>query len=325
MDLPPPSSLKRKLRLESLDDRAVPSTSPGDPPDTPPPQAGDPAAQASLQMWGYEVAGDGTVELGLYEADTAGLPDTAVDFTSVYDPRTGAITAATTVATAARTPISLPANPLPGHVYAYNPASGTWGGAAISSDGAFLSPAAGNTVTPIRDAAGAVEYWAVHPQTTGVLATQVAAFVPEQGQPPRTPKPVKIEIPEGSQIVLPDGTVINLPNGGTATVNPDGQVVIEGPGATTTSPGGATTPIGPGGTKVPIGWPTGTIYLPDGTTMNLPSRRPAPTLPVPPRPLPPTPTWPSHPLDPLFPPPNTVRPIYRTSPFGILTDPLNAY
>jgi hypothetical protein len=293
---PPPANLKRRLRLETLDERAVPDGNLGDPPTTPPAQPGDPAAQATQQVFAYAVEQDGAVSSGMVTAAMSGPSSGTTAYRSLFDHQSGTIIAADSNFAGQTTVLQPPANTQPNTVYYQDPATGGWDAAPLTAGNlTLLTPAAGSSVTPILAADGVGVAWAVHDQNTQVPNGTGAAPVTANAIPPGYPPGAwAITLPPGSTIRLGNGTVITLPGGGTIIVNPldggfwvlpSGQPgVVEYP-RDPSGAGGGRVPIPVGGSfDAPPQPPGSGTYTPGGPNGG-PGNAPQP-LPRPPQPNP---------------------------------------
>lgn len=253
---PPPASLKRKLRLESLDERVVPDGGPGDPPPTDPPQAGDPAAQTAQMIWAYAVLADGTVGIGYDLASSQDPSSDPTAFNSIYEPESGAIVSANASFIGTTTAIIPPATLEAGIIYSYNQTTQDWDKTQLPSGPALLTPRSGYGLTPLTLPGGSRTAWAVHPQECYLASTTQPppATMLRPGELPPPPNGVigkpHVVLPPGSVITVPGPvgpTTITLPAGGWVVVNPDGSYTVfpVGGNATHSGPSGSGT-LAPG-------------------------------------------------------------------------------
>lgn len=300
-------SLKKRLRLEALDERTVPDGSPGTPPESPPPQTGDPAAQATQQVWVWIAWADGGIELDQALAPVTSPTDLSTYIRSTLDISTGTIISADANFTGQDTLIQPPANPQANTVYLYNQADSSWSSVPVSADGTLLAPTAGNSVIPITPTDGQGVAWTVQPQNMYLPAAALAinAQAPANSQQggnlpvlpqPLTPLPPHGLDPTKQSTFYPGPAVFTFPNpAGPPTVYtfPGGVYVQPGPNGSIQffpaggQPGSVTGPNIPApGAQIPVTGPNSPpqqVTPPSGSTYQYPGIGPSP-LPPPPRP-----------------------------------------
>jgi hypothetical protein len=228
----------------------VPDGGPGTPPESPPPQAGDPAAQAIQSVWTYGLDAQGQVVFGTLTLPLQGTGGTTA-FNSLLDSASGTVIAATADFIGQATTLQPPAEVLANVVYFQNPATGTWDAVPLTAgQDTVLTPEAGSALTPLPSTDGLGVAWAVHDQNARVAnGTNAAAVVgpPNMGLYP--PGAYYSAYPPGTVVTIPGGPTYTFPGGVYLIYNPvDGGFWL----IPISQPGTMVVPLPGGGTGNPV-------------------------------------------------------------------------